>query len=284
MSEWVIDVRDAEFQSAVVDRSRSLPVIVDFWAPWCGPCRTLGPQIERLAGEYDGRFLLARVNVDESPQIANAFRIQSIPRLIAFKEGRPMLDLVGAVPVNELRRFIDRVVPSPAEVAAIEGETWALDGRQTEAESAFARAVELDPSCGRALLGLARLRAARGEDVAAEQLLERISVADESRAAADRLAAEIRLRRAGAGDREALAARVEADPADLQARFDLAQALAAVADYEGALAQLLEITRRDRGFAEGAPRKQMLDIFEVLGPASELADSFRSELAKILFS
>jgi putative thioredoxin len=281
-SPWVCEVGDHDFETAVLERSKQVPVVVDFWAPWCAPCRALGPMLERLADEYAGAFVLAKVNTDENPGLAGAFRVQSIPMVVAVRDGAPAAHFVGALPESEVRDFLDRVVPSEGERLAVEATALLDAGKQVDAEAAFRRALALDGRAAAALVGLATVVAGRGEDAEALALLDRVPPGPH-RQNADRLAAAIRIREAGAGDEAGLRARVDADPADLDARFALAQALAARGDYGGALEHYLAIVRRDRGFREDGARKAMLDVFEILGPGNELADRYRSELAKVLF-
>lgn len=283
MSNAVVDVGDQDFESAVIERSRSVPVVVDFWAPWCGPCRALGPLLERLADEFGGQFVLAKVNVDESPAVAQAFRVQSIPMVLGFRDGQPVAQFVGALPESGVREFLQRVLPNEAEVSAREGSELRAQGDLVAAEQKLQHALALDSRCEPALLEMAAIHAERGETAAAMALLERIAPGP-SRSAADRLAAQLRIREAGAGDEASLRARLDANPADLDARFELAQVLAAAGRYDDALPQYLEIVRRDRRFRDDGARKAMLDVFDLLGSGHELVDRFRSELAKVLFS
>jgi len=282
MNEWVVDAGDKDFERVVLERSKTTPVVVDFWAPWCGPCRTLGPLLERLAGEAGGAFVLAKVNVDENPGLAAALNVRSIPMVLGFRHGELVSEFVGALPEAGVREFLRRVLPSEAERMAVAAAELAQRGQTTEAEATLRRALELEPRCDRALLDLAGLLADRQDAAAALALLDRVAPGP-LRAPADRLAAEIRVREAGAADEPALRARLAADPADLETRFRLAQALAARSRYEEALAEYLDLVRRDRSFRDDAARKAILDIFELLGPADGLVDRYRSELAKVLF-
>jgi putative thioredoxin len=284
MSDWVQDVNEDSFEREVVERSRTLPVVIDFWAPWCGPCRLLGPLLERLAEEHQGAFALAKVNVDENPRLAAAFGAHSIPLVVAVRDGRVIADFVGALPEEQVRAFLSRVMPSEAERIAGEAEAKAGAGSLSEAEALFRRALEQDPRCEQALFGLAKLLAGQRRDDEALALLERVLPGSPVEAQADRLAAEIRIRQAGGGDPAALRAKVTNDPDDLDARFALAGLEAAAGAYERALEQYLEIVRRDRAFRDEGARKAMLNIFDLLGPGNELAERYRSELAKVLFS
>jgi putative thioredoxin len=279
-SQWVVDVGDADFETAVLERSKSTPVVVDFWAPWCGPCRTLGPLLERLADEHRGAFILAKVNVDDAPAVAQAFGIQSIPAVKGFRDGVLVGEFVGAQPETTVRKLLELVLPTEADRLAA-----GAAGQPPEvAEPMLRRALELEPRHGRALLELARLLAKRDETTEAIRLLDLISPPSPLVADAERLAAELRTRGNGAGDQAALEARVAAAPDDLQARLDLGRALAASGRYEDALAALLAVVQRDRSFADEAARKAMIDLFAILGSDHPLTDRFRSELAKALFS
>jgi putative thioredoxin len=278
----VIDVTDLDFEREVIERSNEVPVVVDFWAPWCGPCRALGPLLERLAEEHAGAFVLARVNTDENPELAAAFQVQSIPMVIGVRGGALAGQFVGALPEKGVRDFLAQLLPSPGERVAADGAALLAAGQASAAEAAFRRALDLDARVAVALIGLASIHSQRGEDAEALALLERVPPGPH-RPEADRLAATIRIRQSGAGDEAGLRAKVDGDPTDLEARFTLAQALAASGRHEEALDQYLTILKRDRAFRDDGARKAMLDIFELLGGGNELADRYRSELAKVLF-
>jgi len=283
MSEWVKDVADASFDADVIEHSRQVPVVVDFWAPWCGPCRTLGPLLERLAAEHKGAFVLAKVNVDESPAVAADFGIRSIPAVKAFRGGRIVDEFVGALPEPALRQFLRRILPSKADELSAQARVAEASGDAAAAERLFREALELDPNHPVSRLGVGRLLA-ETDATAALAELDRVLPGTAERTEADRLAARLRLAGDdGAGEAE-LRARVERDPADLAARQDLARALAAREDYETALGELLEVIRRDRRFDDEAARKQMLDLFNILGPRHALTEKYRAELARVLFS
>jgi putative thioredoxin len=280
---FVIDVGDRDFEREVLDRSREVPVVVDFWAPWCAPCRALGPLLERLAAEHAGAFVLAKVNVDESPAIAQAFAIQGIPAVKGFREGAQVAEFVGAQPEAAVRQFLAAVLPTEADRLARQGEAIAAAGAREQAEAAFEAALAREPRHARALLGRARLHADAGRDAEALQLVERVSPASAVAREAERLAAELRTRLDGTGDEAGLRGRVGSAPDDLEARLALGRLLAAQRRYVEALAELLEVVRRDPRFADEAARKTMIDVFEILGPQHPLTDRYRSELAKALF-
>ncbi|MFI5394741.1 MAG: tetratricopeptide repeat protein [Candidatus Binatia bacterium] len=282
MSEYIVDVGDKDFEAAVIERSKHTPVVVDCWAPWCAPCRALGPLLERLAEEHPGAFVLAKVNVDDNPQLSAALGVSSIPMVLGFRDGEPVAEFVGALPEAAVRTFLAQVLPTEADRLAAEGNHLLTAGKSVEAEAKFQQALDVDARCARALFGLAAVLTDRGEYEEALALLDRIGFGH-LRQDADRLAAEIRVRQGGRSDERALQAKVVADPADIEARFLLAQALAAASKHSEALGQYLEVVRRNRQFRDDAARKAMLDIFELLGPEHETTVLYRSELAKVLF-
>jgi len=278
----VIDVGDETFENEVVERSRRVPVVVDCWAPWCAPCRALGPVLERLAAEYDGAFILAKVNIDEAPMVQQALRVQGIPAVKGFRDGVVVAEFVGAQPESAVRRFLEKLLPSEADGLTREGAALAArDGAAARAK--FEQALARDPRHPEALLGLARLHAAEGRDADALALLQRIPPGTPGAREAERFAAELRTRADGSGDEEALRTRVAAEPGDLEPRLQLGRLLAARGRHEEALETLLEVVRRDPGFQDGAARKAMLDLFEVVGAREPLTEKYRSALAQTLF-
>jgi putative thioredoxin len=280
----IIDVGDSDFEREVLVRSQETPVVVDFWAPWCGPCRTLGPLLERLAAEHAGAFVLAKVDVDQAPAVAQAFHIQSIPAVKGFRDGVVVSEFVGAQPEAVVRDFLRRVLPSEADRLTRDATALLAGGDAAAAEQKLRAALAVEPRHGRALVALARLLDDRGEIAEAIALLDRIVPGTPVAREAEQLAATLRTRLDGTGDEAALRARLDAEPGDLAARLELGRTLAALGRYEEALASLLEIVRRDRGFADDAARKAMVDIFAALGPEHPVTERYRSELAKTLFS
>ena len=282
----VIDVGDADFVAAVVERSHQVPVVVDFWAPWCGPCKNLGPTLERLAGEYAGQFVLAKVNIDESPAVAQQLQVRNIPLVIAFRDGAAVSEFTGAQPESAVRQFLDAIVPGAADQAARAGTEALAASDPATAERQFAAALAEDPRHPVALLGTARLQGDRGESELALATLERMGVAPRPlEQEAERLAAELRTIAPArdAPDLEALREAAAASPNDLRARLDLARALLASRRYDEALPALLAVVERDKSFEDEAARKTMLDVFEILGSAHELTQEYRSKLAAALF-
>ena len=282
-SPYVLEVAPGAFDTAVLDESRRRPVVVDFWAPWCGPCRTLGPILERAAAAAGGAFLLAKVNVDEDQEVAGRYGIQGIPAVKAFRGGEVVDEFVGALPEGRVRAWLERIVPGPADEALAEGLRLVVAGDRASARVALARALSLKPSLVEAALALAELEQADGNPGAATALLERLSdglpAPLAARAAALRLKAS-----APAVDPAELRRRAEAAPDDPAPRMELARALAAAGDVRAALEELLALVRRHRRNPPGdEARKAMLELFELVGARSELADEYRTKLSRELF-
>jgi putative thioredoxin len=279
-----VDVTEAEFEREVIQRSNSVPVVVDFWAPWCGPCRALGPVLERLARERQGQLVLAKVNVDEAQQLAAAFRIESIPAVKAFRDGRVVLEFDGLLPEPQLREFLDRVCPSAAEREAQEArEQEASD--PAAAEAAYRRLLEGERPPDAARVGLARVLLARGEGAEAEELLKRLAPGGPEASEADRLTALLSLKERARGmpDEAELRRRVAADPEGAGARYELGCVLAAAGRYPEALGLLLSAAERDKKLAAEKVREVMVKLFQLVGVRSELAEEYRDKLRMVLY-
>ena len=291
-ADLIRDVGQADFMAEVVEASKTVPVIVDFWAPWCGPCKTLGPQLEAAVTKAKGAVRMAKVNVDENQAIAGQLQVQSIPTVYAFWQGQPVDGFQGAVPQSEIEAFVTRVAAmgggsadgglSDALAAA---EEMLAEGAAADAAQTFAAILDEDPEQAGAYGGLARALLAVGDVDQAEAVLngapDTLSNAPEIEAAHAQLA--LARQAEGAGPVDDLRARVEADADDLQARFDLAQALHANGDVAGAVDELLEVFRRDREWNDGAAKTQLFTIFEALKPQDPIVLNGRRRLSSMIF-
>jgi putative thioredoxin len=289
-AEAVIDTTTQTFQKDVLDESRHRPVLVDFWAPWCGPCRTLSPIIEKAVREAKGKVRLVKMNIDDHPAVAGQLGIQSIPAVIAFSGGRPVDGFIGALPESQVKAFIERVAgpaaPSDADTLVAEGEALLAAGDVAAAAELFAEVLKAEPQSVAAIVGLASALLANGEVTGARQTLAMLPEAARKDQKVAAIEAQIALaeQTSALGDAAALEARAAADPNDFQARFDLALLLNAKGDRDGAVDRLLEILKRNRSWDDEKARKQLLQFFEAWGPMDEATRAGRRKLSSMLFS
>jgi putative thioredoxin len=281
-----IDVSGKNFNEIVIEGSRRTPVIVDFWAPWCAPCRALAPVLEKLAAEYQGKFTLVKVNSDENQPLAAQWGVHGIPNVKAFVGGELVDEFSGALPESTVREFLDRVIPSPAEELRLEAQAVYRERHDAlKGLALLAQALELDPRHEPALLDSAAVLADLGRHDEAKQFLERLAPVTQmdERVAALRARIDFADAASHGPDAHALERRIEQAPNDLEARLQLANLRAARQDYAQALDQLLEIVRRDRVFGDDIGRRTMLQIFGVLGNQGELVSEYRRRLASAMY-
>ncbi|MFM8374682.1 MAG: tetratricopeptide repeat protein [Phenylobacterium sp.] len=281
------DGTDAGFMADVIEASRETPVIVDFWAPWCGPCKQLGPAIERAVTAARGKVKLVKIDIDQHPQFAGQLRVQSIPAVFAFVGGRPVDGFTGALPESQIKAFVERLAAqAPAdetdELLAVGREALEAGDLNTAAQ-AFARVLQANPQDVRALGGMAKVYLGGGD---LERAAEIAAMAPEGARdpGLESVRAALALADAAPAETAAFEARLAADPADHEARFELARALAGAGRLEAAMDHLLQIIAADREWNEGAARAQLLTVFEAAGAASDLARQGRRRLSAILFS
>ncbi|WP_066919280.1 thioredoxin [Methylobacterium sp. CCH5-D2] len=284
------DTTTATFRQDVIAESMNRPVLVDFWAPWCGPCKQLTPVLEKAVTAAGGAVVLVKMNIDEHPSIAGQLGIQSIPAVIAFQRGQPVDGFMGAVPESQVKEFIARLAgpagPSPIEAALEEATRLIAEGDLAGASEIYAAILEQEPDNVAALAGLAKIQLDAGELENARQVLAMVpeAKAADPALAGIRAALELAEQAASLGDLAGLQARVEANPDDHQARFDLALGLAARGDRTSAVDHLIEIRRRDRDWNEDGARKQLLQFFEAWGVMDPDAIRGRRKLSTLLFS
>jgi putative thioredoxin len=285
MSPSSYDVSNADFAEKVLDASHQVPVIVDFWAEWCQPCRTLKPILEKLAVEYGGRFILAKVDSDHNQELAQRYGVRGIPAVKAFVDGQMVDEFSGALPEGQVREFIDSLMPSPADPLRAQALEAHERGDLQGARKLMADAINLDPRNDTSYLDYVELSLEAGAVDDAKEVLDAVRGRCRDRVRVESLDAQMQLASGGGADTTALQARIAADANDLDARLQLANALALARDYRGALSQLLEIVRRDRKWNEDAGRKTMLTLFTLLASQpqhDDLVREFRVALSRTL--
>lgn len=284
-SPYIVDVTAANFSSAVVERSYQVPVMVDFWASWCGPCKMLMPVVIKLADEFRGQFVLAKINIDEQQELATRFGVRSVPTVKIVRNGRVVDEFLGAQPESEIRRIIDRHIEKESDRVLDRALDLARVGDTGAALEVIDALLASEPDNNGAKLTKAEVLLAADEVDAAAAVIAALPAEVRGEPEARLLSAQIAFWRVAqdAPPQEALAARLKANPADAQARHQLGALLIMAGDYEAALEQFLELMRRDRAYGEDAGRKALLQVFELLGGEGELVAQYRRRMAAALY-
>ena len=282
-----MDSKLATFEHDVIETSKQVPVLVDFWAPWCGPCRTLGPMLEKLESEYAGRWRLVKVNSDENPELSAHFQVRSIPFVIAFADGRPVDQFVGVLSESQIRAFLDQILPDPADAERRAALNALRAGDRGQARDHLQAALALDPGYDISRLDLIELLLDDGQIEAARVemslLSPRSTQGDEPRYNAFKTRIDAIDATAALPSAASLLARLTDNPADLDAHFDLASRLIAEQKFDAALEHLMEIVKRDRRYRSDLGRKTMLSVFELMSYAPERVSHWRRMLSAALF-
>jgi putative thioredoxin len=284
MSEHSTDVSTATFEQEVIEASKSIPVVVDFWAPWCGPCRVVKPILEKLAAEYGGRFKLAKVNSDENQEIAAAYGVRSIPDVMAFKNGKPVTHFLGAVPESQVRAFIDGLIPAPSEIERARAAELRQAGSMDQAIEALQKALELDTTNQLARLDMVEILIELKRIDEAEAALDLVqpNIDWDARVATLQSAVAFARSTGSTGAEIGLTEMLKASPEDLEVRYALACLRAGEGRYQEALDDLLEIVRQQRNWREGEARKRILAIFSLADKRPDLVAEYRRKLASAL--
>jgi putative thioredoxin len=281
---WIVNVDDTAFEREVIQASNERPVMVDFWAPWCAPCLTLTPILEKVIGEHKGEVVLAKVNIDESPQLAARFQVQSIPLVMGFRRGQAVAEFLGVQPEAGVQQFVQQLLPTEADRCVVEADALAgTDAARAEAQ--YRKALELDRRHEAAMLGLARLLIGRGADEEALTLLEEIGSSGPSGEAADRLRGMAAMRQLTRtfGSEEELRQRLEKEPKGANVRYELGCVLATQERYPEALEMLLAAGERDPALGRSKVREAMVKVFHIVGVRNPLADEYREKLSSLLY-
>ena len=285
----IVESNTDQFSTDVIEKSQKLPVLVDFWAPWCGPCKTLTPVIEKIVNEYQGRLALVKINVDENQALASQMRVQSIPMVVAFKDGAPVDGFAGALPESQLREFIDKLFEgevSPLEKMVNEASSFLENGDIAEAVRLYSQVVEVDPKNPLGHAGLIRAMMVENKTDEALNYIEALDAAlkNSNEVSGLKAALELLESESNSEDLELLRQNLDNDPEDLDARYDLAVSLYGKGKVEESIDMLVELVKTHGQWNEDAARSQLLKIFEARGHLDEHTIEGRRKLSSVLFS
>jgi len=283
MATHSIDVDSANFQQVVLEGSKQAPVVIDFWAPWCAPCRALKPVLEKLAAEYAGKFTLAKINSDENPDLAAQFGVRGIPAVKAVVDGELVDEFTGALPESQVRAFVERILPTPSSIARKEARALLDSGQAAAALTMLDDALALDPRNEAAKVDKLETLIALERTADARALLDDLNLLTLNDPRVAILKAKLTFSDSSDEDSDALAERIRKNTKDLDARLALARQHVRAGNYEPALEQLLEIIRQDRKFGDDVGRRTMLEVFNLLGGGNALVGDYRRKLASALY-
>ncbi len=283
-SPFIKEVNAENFAQVVLEGSRQQPVLVDFWADWCAPCRSLMPVLQKLAEEYNGQFILAKVNSDENQGLAQQYGVRSLPTVKLFKDGAPVDEFMGALPESHVREFLDRHIERESDRMLAAAEEAMAAGDEARALELLQQAQAVDPNRPEVIVAMARLKAGQGDADEAEALLNSLPASDRESPEVAAMLAELEFAKAASDGEpvEALEKRLEENPDDSETRFKLAQKLLAQRQYEPAMQQLLTLMQKDRQFQDDAARKTLLKVFDMLGDDPLVAE-YRRKMFNLLY-
>ncbi|OOY34182.1 thioredoxin [Solemya velum gill symbiont] len=283
-SPYIIDITPENFGSVVVEGSMQVPVLVDFWADWCQPCKALIPVLEKLVNEYQGKFILAKVNTEEQQEIAAHFQIRSIPAVKLFKDGQPVDEFMGALPEAEIRTFLDKYIENESGGQLEQVQQMILEGRTDEAATMIQQLLDEDAANPQAIIAFAQLKLAIGEKDAAQQALESLPLDEQQKPEVAAMKAQMLFESVAstAPPIEELQQKLQQDASDSEARYQLAAQLVMQNQLEAALDELLLIVQKDRAYGDDAARKAMIQVFDIIGD-HPITSTYRSRMFNYLY-